>query len=462
MTTADARTHGQGPDASKLTLADHELRSALRALYPSSSATVSVPECDPATDEARIARVAWSRILEPGDGTAGALIAAVGASTALKLLLAGASPEQVGRAWTEADPHAAPQSRSLHAALERWRPRLDRNATLADLERAAQAGLRPVFPGDATWPEQLHDLGPHAPVMLWVRGDPRALGLHSLAIVGARAATPYGTHITAELTSGVCVAGASIVSGAAYGIDAAAHRAALAAGAPTVAVLAGGAERSYPRGNSDLIDRIAAHGAVCSEVVPGTAPTRWRFLERNRLVAALSAATLVTEAGIRSGSLNTAGHAAQLGRALGAVPGPITSAASAGCHRLIREYFASLVTSPSDACELVGLDLAVEAPGVLGSSPASRKGPSELDSSPGGTAGGPQRAPIMHRRILDALPLRGARGLDAIVQLAGVAPRDAREALAELELLGLIEKRERPGNYEHQWAFRPAGRERRG
>ncbi|WP_416447117.1 DNA-processing protein DprA [Leucobacter sp. HNU] len=458
MTAPDNRTQGQPPAAPGPVIADLELRRALRALHPGVRAAPAASKDDSGADEARIARVAWSRILEPGDGTAGALIHAVGASNALKLLLAGASPEQLGQAWREADPQAEPRGRVLHAAIERWKPRLDRSATLADLGRAAETGLRVVFPEDDTWPQQLNDLGPHAPVMLWVRGDPDVLGLQSLAIVGARAATSYGTRITAELTSGVCFAGAAIVSGAAYGIDAAAHRAALAAGSPTVAVLAGGAERPYPLGNSDLIDQIAERGAVCSEVVPGTAPTRWRFLQRNRLVAALSSATLVTEAGMRSGSLNTAGHAAQLGRALGAVPGPITSAASAGCHRLIREYCASLVTSPSDACELVGLDLAFEA---QGSGRGMRGGALDGGSSSHGNADGPRRTPVMHQRILDAIPLRGARELEPIVRLAGVAPGEAREALAELELLGLIEKRERAGEHPHQWGFRRVEREQR-
>lgn len=448
----------------RITIADPELHRALVTLE--GSADVS-----PSDSEDRIARIAWSRILEPGDGTAGTLISVLGAAPLLRLLACGSSVEDIGRAWQQARSDEEPlDKRTLFTALERWTPRLDRSATLTDVKRAAETTMRPLFPQDQEWPMQLDELGAHTPAMLWVRGNPDALQSHALSLVGARAATAYGTHVTAELAAGVCAAGAGIVSGAAYGIDAVAHRAALAAGAPTVAVLAGGADRAYPMGNTALIDRIAEEGVVCSEVVPGTAPTRWRFLQRNRLVAALGAATLVTEAGIRSGSLNTAGHAAQLGRALGAVPGPVTSAASAGCHRLIREYSASLVTSASDACELLGLDLAREDLGSesLGGARSNRVS-ERVGAQPGlaPSSGGQSddrsdandRIPAMHRRIIDALPLRGARNLGGVVQHAGVSLSDARSALAELVLLGVIERREANGGDEPKWAIRRTGRE---
>ena len=157
-----------------------------------------------------------------------------------------------------------------------------------------------------------------------------------------------------ELSADLAGHGVSVVSGAAYGIDGAAHRAALTAGGTTIALLAGGADRPYPAGHGELIERIAASGAVVSEAPCGTTPTKWRFLQRNRLIAALSDATVVVEAGWRSGSLNTAAHAAALSRPLGAVPGPVTSAASAGCHRLLREFDARCVTNSADALELLG------------------------------------------------------------------------------------------------------------
>ncbi|MDF2576486.1 MAG: dprA, partial [Agromyces sp.] len=165
----------------------------------------------------------------------------------------------------------------------------------------------------------------------------------SIALVGARAATGYGEHVTMEASAGLVDRGFAIVSGGAYGIDGMAHRAALASRGVTVAFLAGGVDRFYPLGHEALLARIADTGAVVSELPCGSAPTKWRFLQRNRLIAAAADATVVLEAGMRSGSLNTAGHAAALGRPLGAVPGPVTSPASAGCHRLLREFDAVCV-----------------------------------------------------------------------------------------------------------------------
>lgn len=266
------------------------------------------------------------------------------------------------------------------------------------------------------------------PILLWVDGDPAALSQFSLAVVGARACTGYGSHVTAEFTDAACQSGAAIVSGAAYGVDAVAHRVALAAGATTVAVVAGGVDRVYPAAHAGLYERIGASGAVCSEMVPGTSPTRWRFLQRNRIIAALAQATLVTEAGARSGSLNTAGHSAEIGRAIGAVPGPVTSAASAGCHKLIREYGAMLVTNGAEVRELLGVN------DTLFEEPASDN-----------------RAPHLHRRMLDALPLRGARVLAEVARLAGVSAEEARGALAELELLGAVARQDGVGGSESGW-----------
>ena len=165
-----------------------------------------------------------------------------------------------------------------------------------------------------------------------------------MTITGARASTGYGEHVASELASDMSDGDKIVVSGGAYGIDNAAHRAVLAAGGDTIAVLASGADRSYPQGQKDLLDRVRGVGLVVSELPPGTAPTKWRFLARNRLLAALSSATVVVEAGYRSGSLNVAGHADSLGRAVGAVPGPVTSVTSAGTHRLIRDGIAKIVT----------------------------------------------------------------------------------------------------------------------
>jgi DNA processing protein len=207
----------------------------------------------------------------------------------------------------------------------------------------------------------------------------------------------------------------TIVSGGAYGIDGMAHRGCLATGGTTVAALAGGVDRAYPAGHADLLGRIAqGPGVVIAEVPCGTPPTKWRFLQRNRLIAALSDATVVVEAGWRSGSLNTAGHASALGRPLGAVPGPVTSAASAGCHRLLREYDARCVTSADDACELLG---------TLGD-----ERPTPTDRTDDRT------------RVLDALSARSPRSPDDLARRAGIAPDEVRGLLAMLELDGRVRR----------------------
>lgn len=389
--------------------ADPEMRELLSQLVPDGG------EREQHEFDTLLARAVWSRLAEPGDGVAATLIAALGPVHALELLTAGGSPgPQLSR-------------QEFAAAVKRWRPRLDRAGTLEDLRAAAAHGMRLLVPDDAAWPSTLADLGDHSPLALWVRGSIAGLSRASLAVVGARACTGYGSQVTADLTSEACAAGFAIVSGAAYGVDAVAHRTALAAGAPTIAVLAGGADRPYPTAHDQLIAGIAERGTVCSELVPGSAPTRWRFLQRNRIIAALSRAILVTEAGVRSGTLNTAGHGAELGRPIGAVPGPITSAASAGCHRLVREYGATLVTNGTDLLGLLG----VSEVDVL-----------DGEFTPDDDA---SRQPSLHVRVLDALPLRGGRPLDEVARHAGISPSEARGALAELELLGYAGHREARG-----------------
>jgi DNA processing protein len=426
-----------------LALGDDEVHASVSARLPFGISSPRLPkitadiqtrnlleqlETDPPPDipgqqraDELFARVAWSRIAEPGDRAAGALIMQLGATSLLAHLVAGSTPgDIVAEAWPE---HSDSQTvvldvRSVRAGVDRWRPRLSRADTMSDVEHAVTAGLKLIVPGDLYWPESIKGLGEHAPLALWLRGDPKLLTIQGLAVVGARASSSYGENLTAEIVDGVCSAGASIISGAAFGIDAAAHRSALAAGGNTVAVLAGGADRPYPVAHTSLIDRIAQQGLVCSELIPGEAPTRWRFLQRNRIIAALAAGTLVTEAGIRSGSLNTAGHAAQLGRPLGAVPGPVSSGTSAGCHRLIRDYGAVLVTNAAEACELLELEITL------------------IDES----SPGPDRSPPLHRRLVDALPLRGSRSLQDAARLAGLAPDEARSTIAELEVLGVVKR----------------------
>ena len=249
----------------------------------------------------------WSCLIEPGDGVAGRIVAALGPEAALGEVVSG------GRDGVARDA-AAVSAKEWSDGLERWRPRLDGGRVREALRIARRSGVSLITPEDPEWPASLADLGDHAPLVLWVRGDVDALArlAPSAALVGARAATSYGEHVAMEIAAELVGRGVSIVSGAAYGIDGSAHRAALSAGGTTIALLAGGVDRPYPTGHSELIERIATSGAVVSEVPCGSTPTKWRFLQRNRLIAALAEATVVVEAGWRSGSLNTAGHAAAL------------------------------------------------------------------------------------------------------------------------------------------------------
>jgi DNA processing protein len=374
------------------------------------------PLTDAELDDDRVrlltAAATWSCIVEPGDGVAGRVVAALGYEAALRHAVAD-GPD--GHAWKA----AGVTREQWDQALERWRPRLAGEAVRDALARAGHAGMRLVTADDPAWPEALGDLGDHAPLMLWVRGDARALDRLStaVALVGARAATSYGEHVSMELSAELVARGITVVSGAAYGIDGAAHRAALRAGGRTVALLAGGADRPYPAGHAELIGRIAGSGAVVSEVPCGSPPTKWRFLQRNRLIAALAGATVVVEAGARSGSLNTAAHAAALGRPLGAVPGPVTSAASVGCHRILREYDARCVTSADDVLELLG----AAAPALF-----DMPRPSEGDRTDDVT------------RVRDAMSFRAWRDSAEIARRSGLSGADVAALLGLMALNGEV------------------------
>lgn len=356
-----------------------------------------------AADQDRAARVAWSGVSEPGDRVAGALIRAYGPVEAYRLAFLDTDAAGIARRID-----AAP--RTVSEARERWRPRASASPAFDAVAGAQAIGARIVIPGDDAWPIAFDDLGDHAPVCLWVRGHPEALGRPGIALVGARAATSYGEYVAGELAAGVARAGVSVVSGAAYGIDGAAHRASLAEDGTTIAFLAGGCDRAYPAGHQDLLGRILQRGAVASEVPCGSAPTKWRFLARNRLIAAASAATVVVEAGSRSGSLNTAGHAVALGRPLGAVPGPVTSGASAGTHRLLREYDAVCITDAADALELAGVE-----PGALPTPNAGRR----TDDA---------------TRVRDALSVRRSRTVAQIAAQSGMSEREVEAVLGILLL----------------------------
>lgn len=301
---------------------------------------------DPATLDQRQALVGWSMIAEPGDKMVRAFIAAYDgyAAEALADVIAGKLTRQPDGTAAE-----------ITDALERWTPRASSSAIARVIEQTIRFDVTVVIPGDPEWPTERFDrLGDTAPVVLYVRGDAQILNLpqKAIAVIGARSSTTYGEHVTREFVDGFAQRDVTVVSGAAYGIDAAAHTAALAASGRTIAVLAGGLERFYPAGNEDLIQRIAATGAVVSELPVNSQPTRWRFEQRNRIIAALSDAVIVVEAGARSGALGTARHASEIGVPVGAVPGPITSATSIGTNRLLRDGGAHVVTTPAEAFAL--------------------------------------------------------------------------------------------------------------
>jgi DNA processing protein len=302
-----------------------------------------------------------------------------------------------------------------------------------DLELLARRGGRLITPGDDEWPvlalaafDGPSGLGVREkgrpPLVLWALGPARLdeTAQRAAAVVGTRAATAYGEHVAADLAAGLAERDVAVVSGGAYGIDGAAHRAALAADGITVAVLAGGLDVPYPAGHSALLHRVGQHGLLLTEYPPGVRPARHRFLTRNRLVAAAAGAAVVVEAGLRSGAANTAAWARALGRVVAAVPGPVTSSASAGCHALLRNG-AELVTRADDVVELIGRigELAPEEP----------RPTTALD---GLTA--------VERRVYEALPGRGAATIDEIAVASGLVPEQVLGPLAMLEITGLAER----------------------
>ena len=305
---------------------------------------------------------------------------------------------------------------------------IDRAA--ADLELLASRGGRLMTPDSDEWPllafaafgaaEVKPCGGP--PMVLWATGPERLdeVAQRAAALVGTRASTVYGEHVAADLAAGLVERDVAVVSGGAYGIDGAAHRAALDCEGSTVAVLAGGLDIPYPAGHSALLHRIGQRGLLFTEYPPGVRPARHRFLTRNRLVAAVAGAAVVVEAGLRSGAANTAAWARALGRVVAAVPGPVTSSASAGCHALLRNG-AELVTRADDIVELVGRigELAPEEP----------RPTTALDGL--GDA---------ERQVYEALPGRGAATVDEIGVAAGLVPEQVLGPLAILEVAGLARR----------------------
>ncbi len=365
----------------------------------------------------RMARAALSFLAEPGDPALGALLQSCPPEEILNAV--GSGKEQ-----RAALPAVGRGQHGVARAVERWRARIGQVPPAARLDAWERCGLRLVCPGETEWPTQLDLLGEARPVVLWLRGreDLRFACLRSVSVVGARAATGYGNHVATEMAAALAERGWAVISGGAYGIDSSAHRGALGAGGVTVAVLAGGLSYGYPKGHHELFAAVADQGLLVSEWPPDRAPTRPGFLVRNRVIAALSGGTVVVEAALRSGALSTARHARDLCRPLMAVPGPVTSEESRGCHEIIREWGAVCVTGAEDVIEQV---------------------------SPAGEGLGARRRGEVRPRdsldqvttaVLEAVPARTGSGPATIAIAAGVDLNTALQCLGALAAAGFVER----------------------
>lgn len=338
---------------------------------------------------------------EPGDRAVGDRIARVGAEQALAEIVDGCSPL-----------HSAAAIAARIAVVD----------FEAERDRAGRSGVRIITRSDAQWPTQLNDLDAGAPLALWVHGaaDLRLLALQSIAIVGARAATGYGVECAHEFAADLAGHGWTVVSGGAFGIDAAAHRGALAVDGTTMCVLACGVDIAYPSAHLPLFDRISNAGLLISESPLGHGVRRQRFLTRNRIIAALSRATVVVEAAARSGSRSTATWAESLARIVVAVPGPITSAMSVGSHDLIRDGKALLVSSAADVRELLGAPISPQQQPTRAHDELAER----------------------EQRVLDVLPRGRSTAVSVIAREAGMSEQEVLPALGLLELTGFAEVRD--------------------
>jgi len=374
----------------------------------------------PGDEGDRMARVALTWLAEPGNRAVWQLVEAAGAEATLNRLLRGDIPESTLRAAVISRSAAGDPRRLAEAALR----------------RADRLGARVVVPADEEWPTTVDilatleveggnhiDRGTRPPLCLWVRGGPRLdeAFARSVAVVGARAATSYGTHVTNDLAFGLAEHSWTVVSGGAFGIDATAHRATLAAGGLTVAVLACGVDRPYPAGNAGLFEQIAESGLLMSEWPPGAEPLRHRFLIRNRVIAAATAGTVLVEAAARSGAAQTMSRTIALNRCAMVVPGPVTSAMSVGCHELLRKH--------PEARVVTGLPHVLEEVGRIGEYlaevPRGRDHPRDsLDEE--------------SALVLEAVPRRGRAGPEQLAAKAGLSLRTVLRRLSLLETAGLV------------------------
>ena len=381
--------------------------------------TGRVPDLSELPTDPRLVRAALCRYARPGDPAVHALLGAGRPQAALReALRCSGGPGAAGARWRVLDTDPA-----------------------ADLDTAARARVRFLVPGDDEWPDGVDDLpgpgwspdpgqpGVGPPFGLYVLGPLRlpARADRAVAVVGSRAATAYGTWAASEIASDVAEAGHTVVSGGALGIDGAAHRGALAVGGPTLAVLAGGALDIYPRAHRALLQRLAAEGAVVSESPPDAVAVRHRFLSRNRLIAALAAGVVLVEAAVRSGALSTLRRAVDLNRVDMVVPGPVTSTASGGSNRWLQGSGA-LVTGGADVLELVG-PLGAEPPAVR------RGGAAKERSADARARDGIRGLALL---VLDQVPARGPRPLEAVAAAASVHPHRALALLEHFREAGLV------------------------
>ncbi|MHA3703553.1 DNA-processing protein DprA [Jatrophihabitans sp. YIM 134969] len=374
-----------------------------------------------------------SRVLEPRSLAVAGWLARTDVSEAAGALRRGTAPEAVQQLAASRLPDADPE---------------------ADLEAGARVGARLVTPDDDEWPhfafaclhaaqtarlagsspaedEKLADSEPTVPVALWVRGPDRLAeaAVRSAALVGSRASTAYGEHVATELSRDLAERDVTVVSGGAYGIDGCAHRAAIASGGRTWLVSAGGIERPYPQRHAPLYERVASEGLVVTEYPPGARPLRHRFLMRNRLIAALSSATVIVEAAARSGALSTARHARALGRPLLAVPGPITSTMSVGCHEQLRGTGTDDPLTRAQICTGVD-DVMAHVDGSL---------PDRVTTGGDDLRRALDRLPPLARRVFDGLPRRGWADEVTVAGRAGVTALEVARALPTLVVEGLVE-----------------------
>ncbi|WP_207081982.1 DNA-processing protein DprA [Nocardioides sp. S5] len=364
------------------------------------STTVS----SPVREDDRLARVVLSCGVEPGDRTTSSLVRQLGARRALEVQLVPKPGSGLAERLSVVDP-------------------------ARQLEQAARCGIRFLVPGDPEWPVGLDDLDHGAEVQelggtppgIWVRGPmPLTALAASVAVVGSRSASTYGAEVTRGVAGHLAGAGVPVVSGGAKGIDFVAHDAALLAGGASVAVLACGVDRVYPEQNRRLLAHLAAEFAVVSEQPPGSAPTRIRFLARNRLIAALTRGTVLVEAALRSGALNTVAWAEGLSRHVMCVPGPVTSYTSQGVHHWFRRSTATLVTHGSEVLEVVG------------------ESGEHLVVDPRGPERPRDRLSSVERRVLEWVPVSRPAEVDSIARLSDVHVRDADPTLRRLEKAGFV------------------------